>query len=235
MRFSQLFPRVGRFVSRYWAPWIGFWVALLLVGRWQAPPWEEVAQDQEFAFLPADVPSRLGEAMFQKAFPDDRLSSTIVLVIRDPAGNIQRTRGYIGDVLEPRLRQIAQAHGGIADQEAVAEAPLFGDETPVPPKNGAEPLVVRIRTPNAPGAGTLLVSTDGQVQLVVVEMATEFLAHRNWPLIADVEKMVEELPKNGQLPPGVEVVVTGSAVIGRDHTQAQLESARATERLTSSW
>src|SRR5262249_20383001 len=38
--------------------------------------------------------------------------------------------------------------------------------------------------------------------------------------------------EQGKLPPGLDVAVTGSAVVGRDHTLAQVSSARATETLT---
>lgn len=234
MRFSHLFPWIGGLVSRQWPWFIAAWLAVLMLSRSLAPAWDDIAQDQEFGFLPADMPSRTGEKMFQKAFPDDRLASTIVVVVRDPAGNIERGRQFIADIVEPRLRHIAQAHGGIADDmKPTGDEPLFGDAPPTPAKPLDDVLVVRLRTPNAPGSGTLLVSEDGQVQLVVMELATEFLTGRNWSLIEDVEKLVTELQRDRQLlPPGVDMVVTGSAVIGRDYTRGQLESAWATERLT---
>src|SRR5205085_8770862 len=88
------------------------------------------------------------------------------------------------------------------------------------------------RTPNAPGAGALLVSPDRQARLVVVEMLTEFLSNENWPVIDRVEGLVADLRRQGKLPPGTDIALTGSAVIGRDHTRAELQSIRATGLLT---
>ncbi|MCI0463582.1 MAG: MMPL family transporter, partial [Gemmataceae bacterium] len=88
------------------------------------------------------------------------------------------------------------------------------------------------RTPNAPGTGALLVSADHQALLVVLELTTEFLLRQNWPTIAKIENLVQALQQESKVPPGVDIYVTGSAVIGRDRTQAQLQSAHATELLT---
>jgi RND superfamily putative drug exporter len=82
--------------------------------------------------------------------------------------------------------------------------------------------------PSAPGTGALLVSADGGGLLVVVELTTEFLAKQNWPVVGRIEEFVRGL----RPPPGVDVALTGSAVIGRDRTRAERESARATELLT---
>ena len=113
-----------------------------------------------------------------------------------------------------------------------SEEPLFGDEAETSAKPKQRSIIARIRTPNAPGLGALLVSEDKKALLVVLELTTDFLAKRNWPTIAKVEDLVRNLREQGKLPPGLDIAVTGSAVIGRDHSQAQLQSARATEILT---
>ena len=68
--------------------------------------------------------------------------------------------------------------------------------------------------------------------LVVLELTTDFLSNSNWPTIARVEEAVRDLQKRSDAPSGMEMLVSGSAVIGRDRNQAQLQSARATELLT---
>jgi RND superfamily putative drug exporter len=68
--------------------------------------------------------------------------------------------------------------------------------------------------------------------LVVVELTTEFLSTDNWPTLTKIEDLVGDLRRPGKVPPGLEVALTGSAVIGRDHTLAQLHSIRATGLLT---
>jgi RND superfamily putative drug exporter len=222
-------------VSRGWIVFLGAWVLLLVATRFAAPPWPEVAQDKEFAFLPEDAPSRRSEAMLAQAFPDDRLGSNVVLVLHRTGtapGDFDRDLQFIGDFIEPGLRQIAAAEGGLAGTVEPSDEPLFpGDEErPRPPERRS--IITRIRTPDAPGSGALLVSPDRQVLLVVVELTTEFLSHRNWQTLAQIEGLVQDLRAQGKVPLGMDITVTGSAVIGRDHSLAQLQSARATELLT---
>ena len=84
------------------------WIGLLAGTKMAAPPWDEVAQDKEFAFLPPDAPSRRSEELFEKAFPDDRVGSNVVLVLHREASatqgdkeNLDRDKKFIEDVLEP--------------------------------------------------------------------------------------------------------------------------------------
>src|SRR5947209_7025940 len=127
-----MFRVLGKFVTRFWPLLLAGWI-LLLVGTWQvAPPWAEVAQDREFGFLPESAPSRQSEAAFQKAFPDDRLASNIVLVLtradRAP-GSLEQDKKFIEDVLETDLRQIATEEGGLASEATAPEEPLFPSDT----------------------------------------------------------------------------------------------------------
>ena len=230
-----MFYLLGRIVSRVWLLLLAGWVLLLIVSWKAAPPWEEVAQDKEFAFLPADIPSRRAEEVFARAFPDDRLASSIVLVLEDSspdAGHRERDLKFIDDALEPGIYQIAQAEGGLAGAEPPADEPLFGDESPAPAAPKPRSIIAQIRTPNAPGTGALLESPDGRGLLLVVELTTEFLSRRNWPVIDKIDNLIRDLRRQGKFPPGVDIALTGSAVIGRDHTLAQLQSARSTETLT---
>jgi RND superfamily putative drug exporter len=231
----MFFKLLGRFVCRAWHVLLIAWVAVLIGTHLAAPPWGEFAQDQEFAFLPAGAPSRRAEELYAKAFPEDQASSNIVLVLHytgsDPA-DPGRDLEFIDDVLEPALRQLAAAEGGLAGEVEPSDEPLFGDEPakPAPPKKRS--IIARIRTPNAPGSGALLVSPDGRAMLVVLELTTDFTSNVNWPTITRVEDLVKHLQSEGKAPPGVQIDLTGSAVIGRDHTLAQVRSARSTETLT---
>ncbi len=231
-----MFRYLGQVVRWGWPALLAGWV-LLLLGTWHvAPPWGEVAQDKEFAFLPADAPSRVAEEVYAKAFPRDRLTSNIVLVLHRPGDERARLEGdlaFINSVLQPRLREIAEREGGLAYEIKPTEEPLFGGEgEPAAPRPERRSIIARIDTPNTPGVGGLLVSPDGEALLVVVELTTEFLSDRNWATIDKVERLIRDLRDNGQLPPGLDVAVTGSAVMGRDHTMAQLHSARATGIVT---
>src|SRR5262249_41785460 len=119
-----MFRLLGQLVSRGWFVFLGAWLLLLMATRLAAPSWREVAQDKEFAFLPADAPSRQSEAIFARAFPDDRLASNVVLVLhRDRTSPEQFTQDlkFVSDILEPGLRQIAEAEGGLASAPPPAD------------------------------------------------------------------------------------------------------------------
>src|SRR5262249_12066126 len=152
---------LGHAVRRAWPLMLVGWGLLLLGTRLAAPPWNDVAQDREFAFLPKDCPSRQAEQVFQKAFPNDHLASNIVLVVykTDAArGNLDEARKFIEDVLEPGLLKIADAYGGLASEPPATEEPLFPDEEKPSAPPPQRSIIARVRTPNAPGAGALLVS-----------------------------------------------------------------------------
>jgi RND superfamily putative drug exporter len=231
----MIFSFLGKIVRRAWPLLLAGWVLLLLGTRYAAPLWNQVAQDREFDFLPPDSPSRQAEEVYARAFPDDHSRSNIVLVLEradNDRSRLERDLKFISDVLEPGLRQIAKEQGGLASEPAPSNDPLFSTGPQPPPKPAKLPIMARIRTPNAPGVGALLVSPDRRALLVVVELTTEFLSTENWPIIERIEGLVGLLRQEGKVPPGVEIAMTGSAVIGRDHTLAQLQSARATEFLT---
>ena len=105
-----MFQVLGKFVARSWPILLVAWVALLVGTKLAAPRWDEVAQDKEFAFLPPDAPSRRSEELFERAFPDERAGSNVVLVLRRESPgpkNLDGDKKFIEDVLEPGLRQIA--------------------------------------------------------------------------------------------------------------------------------
>ena len=45
------------------------------------PSWDDVAQDGDFAFLPARMTSVRGEEVIRRAFPDQEDKSDVVLVV----------------------------------------------------------------------------------------------------------------------------------------------------------
>jgi len=237
LEFIMLFRILGQVVRRAWLLLLAAWGLLLLATWLIAPPWSEVAQDRQFTFLPKDTPSRQAEKVYAEAFPDDRLTSNIVLVLYRTGmekGQLKPDCKFIVDVLYPRLLQMAEADGGLASQPAPSDEPLFGDDSAssAPPKKPRRSIMAQIRTPNAPGAGAFLVSPDGQALLVVIELTTEFLSNENWPTITKIENFLGQLRQQGKIPPGIDVALTGSAVTGRDYTQAELQSVRATGFLT---
>jgi RND superfamily putative drug exporter len=229
----MVFRLLGGSVRVLWPLWLAGWVGLLLATDHAAPPWDSVARDKEFGFLPEDSPSRRAEEVYAKAFPEYRSASNVVLVLARAADDPRardRDMQFIDRYVEPGLRQIAESEGGLADQPAPSDEPLFSaDEKPAPTRSAA---VARVRTPSSPAGGALLISPDGRALLVVVELTSEFLSNANWPTITKIENLVRDLRQQGKVPDGLDLAVTGSAVVGRDHTLAQRQSVHATQLLT---
>jgi RND superfamily putative drug exporter len=231
----MFFRLLGRIACRAWPFVLVAWIALVIGLSRAAPPWDEVAQDREFAFLPADSPSRQANEIYSKAFPTDRPASNIVIVFQRTEGggpDLERDQRFIDDTVEPGLRQIAAEEGGLASQPAPSEEPLFGTESTPKQPPAKRSIIDRIRTPTSPNGGAFLVSEDRRALLVVVELTTDFLSDANQPTIKKIENLVRDLRQQGKVPEGLEIAVTGSAVVGRDHTLAQLQSVRATQTLT---
>ncbi len=231
----MFFTFLGRLVRRAWPLFLAGWVALLLISAHEAPPWDEVAKDREFAFLPPDSPSRVAGEMFAKAFPLERRFSNIVLVFHreeSPPANDAKDVQFIESVLRPGILKIADAEGGLASQPTPSEAPLFSEENAPPPPPPRRSIIERVQTPETPGAGAFLVSPDRRALLVVVDLTTEFQDAKNWPVIKCINDLVQELQQQAKVPAGLQIALTGSAVIGRDRTIAELQSVRATETLT---
>src|SRR6267142_256078 len=63
---TAMFRFLGNLVCRAWPALLVGWGGLLLVTWMAAPPWDSVSQDQEFAFLPENVPSRQAEKIFKQ-------------------------------------------------------------------------------------------------------------------------------------------------------------------------
>src|SRR5437870_776053 len=113
----MFFRFLGQLVRRAWPILLVAWIALLLTCRLTAPAWNAVAKDEEFALLPADAPSRRAAENYAKAFPEDQTASNIVLVLHRAGSRSEHLDAdlkFIEDVVEPGLRQIAAAEGGLA-------------------------------------------------------------------------------------------------------------------------
>src|SRR5579862_8470813 len=103
-----MFAWLGHMMARTWPLWLVGWLLFLLAVWFLAPRWEEVAQDREFSFLPDDVPSRRGEQLFKKAFPEELLASSVVIVVHREEGAeglSARDRQFITDILKPGLEE----------------------------------------------------------------------------------------------------------------------------------
>lgn len=232
-----MFQTFGTLVSRTWPLLLVAWLAVLVGLKLVAPPWHEVAVDGEFAFLPKDSASLVGEELFRKAW-DEPVASNVVIVVRresSPAGLLDSDRVFIDEVLRPKLEALADEATRLLHEQAVLQAQrkklAEGDESAAE----AEFETVTVRTFSDQSIGRLLNSDDGQASLVLVELPTEFLDARNAWMVERIEKLIGrngELPTTGVVPPGLDLALSGSATVGRDMIRAATESSRDTELWT---
>ena len=82
----MVFRLLGGAVRAWWPLLLAGWIGLLLATDYAAPPWDSVARDREFAFLPEDAPSRRAEEVYTRAFPEYHSASNVVLVLARDAG-----------------------------------------------------------------------------------------------------------------------------------------------------
>src|SRR5262249_41039095 len=52
---------------------------------------------------------------------------------------------------------------------------------------------------------------------------------RNWPIVEKIENVVRQLRDDQSVPSGLEIALTGNAMVGRDTTRAQVDSGKQTE------
>jgi RND superfamily putative drug exporter len=97
----------ARLVTRWWAWIIAGWLVLAVGLRTWAPSWSSVAQDGDLQFLPDDLPSRVGQRWLEKAFPNHRARSQIVVVLARREDPIQPSDLAIGLDLGRRLMHAA--------------------------------------------------------------------------------------------------------------------------------
>lgn len=82
------------------------WAVLLVGSMLMVPEWSTVAENGEFAFLPADSPSVVAEGKFREYFSEHSNSSNVVLVVRREVGAdglTEKDRAFIDEMLFPRL------------------------------------------------------------------------------------------------------------------------------------
>ncbi len=160
---------VSKLVTRYWPLVIAGWLTLAVLLRLIAPAWEDIAADGDLAFLPATVPSAVGQATLQASFPTMRARSQMVIVFATP-----ETALGLGDLalafdMARRLHWSA-AQNAWRDMRTRTAAPKFIDKFTQPN---------RVALQNPVSGDTLsgdIVSDDPVDAEVIVDNLTEAIA-----------------------------------------------------------
>jgi RND superfamily putative drug exporter len=169
-----------------------------------APRWDEVTHDGDLAYLPHEMPSVVGAHLLARAFPEQKAKSEIAVVVERADGRLTRADLQWSDLLGERFRERA----------------------------GSLPIL-DVRNRHTEVVGEKLVSRvgrTGQAAITLLLIENEFMAVGNLRLMAEVEQILAEAKVD--LPPGLQVGVTGSAAIGTDMLRSAAESIRNTEWTT---
>ena len=218
-----MFRQLGNILSRWWFAVIVLWVAAFVTLQLNSPPFDDLAKGGEFVFLPKYMASRLAESRFEKAFPGRLTTSSLVVVVHreQKDGLTDDDRAFITDQLTPALEQTRDRLN--ASAAARAKGSSNSDDAKI---------VTEIHNFSDRGIGDLLVSDDHKASLVTMELALDFQDTRNWEAVQDVESTLNGFERGNDKPKGLQLALTGSAVLGRDLTRAEADSARNTGKLT---
>jgi RND superfamily putative drug exporter len=195
-----MFSRVSGLVIR--RPWIVVlgWFVLAAALRWVAPRWDQVTQDDSVRFFPADYPSVIGQGLLERGFPQDASSSQVVLVYERRGGRLTPGDFNYVERVAASFYQFAWSRSSLGFK--------------------------KLDTHRSPVIGPRLIGTssDGRDQavLTIISLRGTYLAKTT--RIA-VDQIMDWLRTDRPAAPaGLELAVTGSAVVGHDINTAANES-----------
>ncbi|MCA9178021.1 MAG: MMPL family transporter [Planctomycetales bacterium] len=102
-----MFTKLGDSVTRNWQVVLTFWAGLTLVLGLVAPSWDQITNDGDFAYLPADVSSVQAEKILEEAFPRDRAKSQVAVVLFRKDGPLDESDlGHVAYDMARRLHNL---------------------------------------------------------------------------------------------------------------------------------
>ena len=195
-----MFALISRLVTRRAGVVVLTCFALAAALRAVAPAWDQVTKDDNVRFFPPDFPSVIGQSLLERGFPRDASSSQVVLVCERKDGPLTpQDKGYV-DAMAGRFYQYAQAHPELGFKKLdTYRSPVIG--------------------PRLMGAGV-----DGQPRAVLTIVALNGTYLAKTTRVA-VDRIMEWVAEERTRPPaGLDLAVTGSAVVGHDINTAANES-----------
>jgi RND superfamily putative drug exporter len=195
-----MFKTLARIVVARWPVWLALWFASFALLQWQSPDWEKTVAHGEFGFLPKDASSRVAQRKLQNAFPGSDYGSSLLFLIERKDGELTAEDiSTVDQQLLPLAREVAD--------------PIRED------------MIVGTISPSIPIVGNLLRSDDGHAAIALVQLSQEFLHEDSWRYVSDLKEDLEQTQADGTLPKGLNVYLSGSAVLGRDITEYRGQSA----------
>lgn len=202
--FSRAVVRYGRWIP---VAWLLVWVLTEIAVR----TWSPAETTSLLIELPSSAPSQRAEQLFDDAFSQDLMDSSLfILISRAGRNNPLKPADseFIRDVLQPALKL------------SVGKVLQAGRP------EGTRRVPYDIDGPDNPLIGQLLRSADRQAELIVVSLGRTVDRETSAKVLASVERLVAQrgpyaqqtgnLPAAGKVPPGLAIELVGVAVVQRD-------------------
>lgn len=104
-----MFFRIAYVVTRWWRSVIAVWIIAAAGLALLAPSWQSVTLDGDFAYLPAWMPSVVGQRWLENAFPQQHGKSQIVVAIARPHGDWSTADYAVAYDLARRMKNLLGA------------------------------------------------------------------------------------------------------------------------------
>ncbi len=208
-----MFDSLGKLVNRH-----GLWICLVWVGiaavLWAvAPDWNSVTKDDDVSFFPADYPSVIGQGLLARGFPQDLSSSSAVIVAERPGAKLSVEDLAYVDRISAEIRELADDNGK-------------------DPRTDHGNGILRVLDRNEPYIGARFqspVTEKGQAALVVTQLRGTYVSRDARLAVGRVNDIVDKV---APAPTGLNIAMTGAAVVGRDSNVASTKSVKDTTNAT---
>lgn len=101
--------RLAQLVTHRWMLIVAIWLAAVVIIRWAAPRWENITHDGDFAYLPAEMPSVVGQQWMAEAFPRQRGRSQIAVAVIRHNSPMTKRDVYVAYDVARRLKNLLGA------------------------------------------------------------------------------------------------------------------------------
>ena len=199
-----MFEALGRLVNRHGLVIVLCWLAAAVSLWYLAPDWNAVAKDDDVTFFPADYPSVIGQKVLIRGFPDDISSSSAVIVVERQGERLTTDDLSYVNRLTAAVRELA-------------------DDDGKPSKTDKGHGIRRVLARDVPSIGSRFLSpaTDkGQAALIVAQLRGTYVSRDARLAVDKVNAVMQRQPP----PEGLNLGLTGPAVVGRDTNDASKRS-----------
>ncbi len=197
----MLIEPIARLVVRRGWLIVLFWIAVAVLLRGIAPSWSVVSKDDDVRFFPEGSLSVDGQKLLDRGFPTATASLVVIVAERSDQPLTQPDRAFL-ITLSDSIRDLVGIEDGPNIVEVIDARVPFMDEI----------LVGR--------------ADEGEAVLTLVRIDATYLSKQTRLSVNAIEEVLQELEE--QRPEGLNLALTGSAVVGHDTNEASNASIDAT-------